>query len=214
VSCPRFRVLWVCCCFRLRKVRVWRGAFLKNKKLFTGALFLRGQGSRGPASIRVLPTRAMAFLRSVALCAAVASSAAFAPAGGCCNWHAAAPRLPRAANGPALPPSLAQLADVHSTVELSTRTAARGTRMRAAQAVADRRKLQRMIASAAAPAPCMRLPRAGGRGHAHRCFRCGPVLRRCLGGHGSGSCVRARYQDRPEGVAALQRSGVWRDSAS
>ncbi len=179
-----------------------------------GGFCFFGQNSRGPASIRVLPTRAMAFLRSVALCAAVASSAAFAPAGGCCHWHAAAPRVPRAANGPAFPLSLAQLAGVHSTVKPTARTAARGTRMWAPQAVADRRKLQRVIASAAAPAPCMRLPRAGGRGDAHSCFRCARDLRRGLGGYGSGSCVRARYQDRPEGVAALQRSGVWRDSTS
>ncbi len=49
---------------------------------------------------------------------------------------------------------------VHSTEEPRTRTAARGTRMREPQAVADRRKLQRVIASVAATAPCMRPPRA------------------------------------------------------
>jgi len=179
----------------------------------TGAFVFKGQSSRGPASIRVLPTRAMAFLRSVALCAAVASSAAFAPAGGCCHWHAAAPRVPRAANGPAFPLSLAQLAGVHSTVKPTARTAARGQgcglhrQWRTGESCNVLSHQQRPLHRA-----CGCRVREGG------VMRIAALdvgdLRRGLGGHGSGSCVRARYQDRPEGVVALQRSGVWRDSAS
>jgi len=76
----------------------WAFYLLENK--------VAGSRADGLLYLRLPSTAAMALLRLSALCAAVASAAAFAPAGGFCRRLAAAACVPRAAHGP---PCTAQL---------------------------------------------------------------------------------------------------------